>query len=390
LGNNSGRNLGDAAILAGILNILTEKIPRAKFYVPSITPNFINDNYGKEFDVKGINIMPWTGSLRLLGIPTLYCIAKSDLALICDGIIFGRQLFSPHNFLITLIFLVPWARLFNCRVICYSCGIGPFPNKLSKLFARWVISKSDLIMMRDHDSKRLAEEIGVKKPIKVTGDAAFLNRVSDDEKACKILEQEKIDPKNLILGINVTTYLDSWLNKSEKVENRSDFFSELNIGIRNAVSKLSDESTAKNFNGGVQIVIFSASPMDENISHKIARKIGAKVIDNSRYLSHEIQSVMRKCELLVGMRFHSLVLASAVGVPVVGLIYAPKVRGFMRLINCEELGIELANLNSEVLCAKIIEAWNNRASLKVKQQKVISALKLGAEEAAIRVNACLR
>ena len=62
----------------------------------------------------------------------------------------------------------------------------------------------------------------------------------------------------------------------------------------------------------------------------------------------------------------------------------------MRLINCENLGLELADLNSDVLCAKIVEAWNKKAHLKEKQQKVIYELKSRAEDAAVMVKACLR
>jgi polysaccharide pyruvyl transferase WcaK-like protein len=242
LGNNSGRNLGDAAILSAILDSLTQELSDAEFYVPSLVPEFIDNNYGEKYNVKGIDVTPKTLSMRLLGWPTIKCLIKSDIALICDGIIFGRKLFSPHNFLITLIFVVPLAKLFGCHVVCYSCGIGPFPTKLSEVFARWVLNLCDLVIMREHDSKALAEQIGVTKPIQVTGDAAFLNYISDKKRAEEVATKEGIDLSKPLLALNVTPYLDSWLEKDQRVSNRSRFLDTIAEGVKEAKKLIAEKN----------------------------------------------------------------------------------------------------------------------------------------------------
>lgn len=379
LGNNSGRNLGDAAILASILDSLTEELPKAEFLVPSTKPEFIDTHYGEKYKAKGINVLPWTGSIRLLGIPTFRALAKSDAALICDGIIFGYKLFSVHNFLITLIFLVPWAKFFNCKLVCFSCGIGPFPSKLSKIFAKYLINNCDLVIMRDRDSVKLAEEIGVTVPMQVTGDAAFMNKVVDESTADQIASKEGLDPEKPMLGLNITPYIDSWLEKSERLSSRSQFCELYSKGVNLATEQL----RAKGIEA--QPVIFSCSPMDEEFSHELAKSTKAAVIDNSKYLSHSIQGVMRKCRVFVGMRFHSLVLSSAVGVPVIGLVYAPKVRGYLRLLECEEFSLELAQLTPEILAERIVAAWEGAELLRKRQQKFVTELRDGAREAATQI-----
>lgn len=375
LGSNSGNNVGDAAILSGILDVVTKEMPDAEFFVPSTNPSFIDSNYGSTYNVKGVNVMPWTGSIRLLGIPTMHCMLKSDAALICDGIIFGKKLFNPmFNFLITLVFLVPWAKLTGCKLVCYSCGIGPFPSFWSRLFARWVINGSDLVIMREHDSRKLAEEIGVTKEIVVTGDAAFLNPVNDDERAKEIAKAEGIDLSTPQFGINVTKYIDSWLSKDERVGSKEEFLQTIADGINAANASLG---------GAFAPLIFSTHPMDEEFCLMLASKVGGKTIVSTKYLSHDIQAMMRQCNLFMGMRFHSVVLASAVYTPVVGLIYAPKVRGFMRLLKCEEYGLELKELNSQRLADRIARAWQEADILKIKQKLVIDELKTGARNAAV-------
>jgi polysaccharide pyruvyl transferase WcaK-like protein len=375
LGSNSGKNLGDAAILASIIDILSKEIPDTEFFVPTTNPAFIKKHYLQKYNIKPVNVMPWTGSIRLAGIPTLRCMAKSDLALICDGIIFGKKLFNPaFNFLITLIFLLPWAKMCGCKLVCYSCGIGPFPGFWSKIFARWTINACDLVIFREEDSKRLAEELGVKKEIQITGDAAFLNQVASEERALEICKSEGINLSQPLLGINVTKYVDSWLSESEQVSDKSVFLLELARGINGAKDSLTDPFLP---------LIFSTHPMDEPFCFELADYVNGKVIHNSTYLSHDIQAVMRKCSLFLGMRFHSLVLASAVECPIIGLIYAPKVRGFMRLLDCEDLGLELSELSSDKLTDKILAAWKDRQNLQQKQKAVVDELKAGSRQAAV-------
>lgn len=375
LGSNSGRNLGDAAILAAVMDMLADEMPSAQFLVPTTHPAFTRKHYSDKYNVTAVNVMPWTGSIRLAGIPTINCLRKSDVALICDGIIFGKKLFNPlFNFLITLVFLLPFAKIFNCRLCCYSCGIGPFSSFWSRLFAKWVINASDLVIMRENDSRDLAQKIGVTRPVQVTGDAAFLNQVESEERAVEIMKMHDIDPAVPIFGINVTKYIDSWLPPDQQVSDKSDFLNTLAQGINGARDHT-----------GFQPIIFSTQPMDLEFCKHLADLTKAPVIHNGDLLSHDIQAVMRKCHLFIGMRFHSLVLASATGVPIIGLVYAPKVRGFMRLLNCENYSLELVEVSSDRLTDVILEGWNRSDRLKQQQQIIVDELKKGSRQAAVEV-----
>lgn len=366
LGNNSGRNLGDAAILSSILNSFQSELPNAEFLVPSINPSFIDENYGEYFNVEGVDVRPLTGSIRLLGIPTVKALAKSDIAMICDGIIFGRKLFSVHNFLITLIFLVPFARYFKCKIVAYCCGIGPFPSRLSEHMARWLLNSCDMIIMRESESKRVAEALGVTKPIEIRGDVAFLNPISPKAEGEKILAAVGIDATRPIIGVNVTPYIDSWLRKSERLADPESFLDTVAQGLEFAYRRIGDQP---------QYVIFSCSPMDEEYSRMLGRMIDAPVVTNSDYLSHDIQSVMRECQLFVGMRFHSLILSSSVGVPIVGMVYAPKVRDYFSFLDCTDVALELIDITPEVLADTVVVSWNNRAHLGERQTSTVESLR---------------
>lgn len=374
LGNNSGRNLGDMAIMSSIMESLSKRMPNSEFYVPTIKPEWVRKHYGQRYNVKAVNVMPWTLSLRLLGLPTLVCLAKSDVALICDGIIFGKKLFNPaFNYLITLVFLVPLARLLGCKMVCYSTGIGPFPSAISRLLAKWTINGCDLVMMRERDSEKLTKDIGVTQPVELTGDAAFINPVSDDKVAVSIMRELGLNPEQPTMAINATAYLDTWLNPNERLSDPKGLLKTIAEGVKRAQDKVKDK---------FQPLIVCTHPMDEATCRELAAMCDAKVLTNSTYLSHDIQAVIRRCGILVGMRFHSIVLASSVETPVVGLIYAPKVRGYLKLLRCEEYSLELASLNPQYLGEKLAEAWDARAELQERQRPIIGDLKEGAEHAA--------
>lgn len=374
LGSNSGNNLGDAAIMSSILEHVTRELPNAEFLVPTTKPSFTNKHYRGRYNVKGIDMMPWTGSIRFVGLTTFWALAKSDVALICDGIIFGKKLWNPFfNWLIALIFVVPFARFVNCKVVCYSCGIGPFPSKISRIFAKWVLNGCDLVIMREHDSKKLAEEIGCTNPVEVTGDAAFINPVSDEARGHVVAQELGVDFSKPTFGINVTKYMDTWLADGERLKDKSAFLTLLADGIKKARVELNE-----NF----QCVVFSTHPMDDQCASEFAQMLDGLMISNSKYLSHDIQAVMRQCELFMGMRFHSVILASAVEVPIIGLIYAPKVRGYMRLLQCEDYSLELGTLTVDSLSAAIVTGWRERKALQSRQKAVIDKLKDGALRAA--------
>ncbi len=374
LGSNSGNNVGDAAILSAVLEVLSKKLPEARFYVPTVNPEFINTRYRGRYNVEAFDIMPWNGALRFFGIPSFRCLKKSDVALICDGIIFGKKLFNPaFNMLITLAPLAIAAKLLKCRLVCYCTGIGPFPNGLGSGLARFLIQSCDLVMMREGESAKLTKDIGVTRHVHLTGDAAYLNPVSDGARAQQICSELGIDSGKPLLGINATGYINAWVKEGGSNSDPEAMVEALTRGIELAREKIS---------GGFTPLIFSTHPMDLKITTELSRRLSAPLISNSTYLSHDMQAMMRLCSLFVGMRFHSLVLSSAVGVPIVGLVYAPKVRGLMQSLETPEFALELADLSPENLSETLARAWRRRGELKTIQQVAVGRFKQGADHAA--------
>ncbi len=388
LGSYSGRNAGDVAILASIMRALCDELgPDVRFEVPTTDPDFIRRHYGDKFQVRPISVMPWTGSIRLLGIPTLRSIRRTDLTLITDGIIFDVGLWNPlFNFLITLVFLVPWARLCGSRVACYSVGIGPLERPAGRRFARGVAEGCALLSVREEDSLRLFREIGVEQPIHQTADAVFLDWGAEPERVDEIVAAHGLDADaeaERLLGFNVTRYVDDWLPAADKLSRREGLLPAVAEGL----CRLRVEH-------GIVPVLITTQVMDETFGQRLRqllaeahrRETGESwapaLLTNSDYDNHELLGVMSRLELFTGMRLHSLILAARSGTPIVGLAYAPKVRSFLRQLGTPERSHELGELTASFVAERLLDAWNQRSSIRAAQQAVVSQLEEGAREAA--------
>jgi polysaccharide pyruvyl transferase WcaK-like protein len=347
LGSNSGRNAGDAAILSSIIRNTLDLAPNTKFEVPVPRKRDIYSRYAKD-TVRAIPMMPWNLSLRFIGWTTARSIARCDAVLITDGIIFDVKLLNPlFNFLILLVFVVPIARLLRKPVICFLVGIGPLDTWLGKKCARFVCKRCDAIWVREHDSKKLLESVGIaSERIDVYADAAFVDPPAPESRVDEILKENDLtDVTKPMIGININSYVDQWLKTSEGVD-KANFTNQLAEGLDLLVEQ-----------EGYHIVLLLTQIMDIAYAHSVIERVQNKshitVIGNDRYSSEEIMGVMGRMKYFAGMRLHSLILASAMNVPCIGLAYAPKVRHFMALMGTPEALIELTEFSGEKLCAQL-------------------------------------
>jgi len=343
LGSNSGRNAGDAAILSSIVHNVLGNAPETTFEVP--VPR--SRDLTRRFDpavVRPVPMMPWNLSLRFIGWTTARSIARCDAVLITDGIIFDVKLLNPlFNFLILLAVVIPYARLLRKPVIGFLVGIGPLDTPLGKRLARLVCNRCDAIWVREADSKKLLESVGIPgERIEIFADAAFVCPPAPPARVDAILAENALDKTDApLLGININSYVDQWLRDGEGV-NRESFTRHLAEGL----DKLIDETDYR-------IVLILTQIMDVAYAGHVLtfmrRRERVTVLGNDRYSAEELMGVTGRMRYFAGMRLHSLILASAMNVPCIGLAYAPKVRHFMELMGTPESTLELAAFSPDKL-----------------------------------------
>jgi polysaccharide pyruvyl transferase WcaK-like protein len=97
---------------------------------------------------------------------------------------------------------------------------------------------------------------------------------------------------------------------------------------------------------------------------------------------HMIVGLMGKMELVVSMRLHALIFAAGLGIPLVGLVYDPKVSGFLdylgknRYVNLDALNPDILSAMNEEALAEGISAYSAQSLRKLAEENETAARRL--------------
>lgn len=385
LGNYSGRNAGDAAILGGLLREIASRYPDVEFVVPTLNPSFVRDQFA-EYRLRPVSLLPWNGCIKLLGLPVWRAIRSSDLVLVTDAILFDRNLLNPlHNYLSTLALWIPKARKHGIPVVLYNVSLGPVRTRAGQWCLRRVLKSSELIILRDDDSLKVLEEIGpISVPVVKGADSALSAPACSPDRIATILHDHGIDngtrPR---VAINVNSYGDAFVR-----DGRSTFSREkLLVTLSEVAEWIHGELNADVWLLGTQL-------MDLDILRDLARRIhvggSVRVFTNQRYSYAELKGLLSSVDLLIGMRTHSIILASAMGTPVIGIVTYPKTRGYLKRIDQDQQGIPLLDLTAQRLKDLIRASWDKRARLRQRTVDAVERERRLAWQAAEYLHAYLR
>ena len=376
LGSSSGRNAGDAALISGIMDSIDAACgSRLLYEIPTVRPSYIREHYQNH--TRPISMLPWSLSLKMFGLPTYQSIMRSDLTLIFDAILFDRSLYNPlFSYLLTLSVLLPRAKKRGKLMGFYNVGAGPVDSKHGQSILRDLAEMMDFITVRDQQSFDLLRSLGVKnKRMLLTADAALNLRPASSERAREILAKHAVDPTKPFLAVNINQYLDTWARPKRPSMGKDRF---LNV-YAEALRKFRERTQAP-------IVLIGTQYHDVDVSRELSTRIGGAtvpLISNADYPHYDITRVMEFAGLLFGMRLHSVILATSVLTPVIGLAYQPKVEHYLKLLGLEHCSLSFDNFSTESVLAHIERGWNSRAEIKSQLEKVVPILKtqanIGAE-----------
>lgn len=345
-GNYGATNLGDEAILTGILKMLP---PGLEIVVLSANPWETAKKYG----VKSAHFIPTgirstlKGFFGLHFFKALYHIATCKMFILGGGGLFTDE--KPHAIILWGIH-AQFAYLFKKPVYMFAQSVGPLDSDWAKKAVLETFKKAALITVRDQESKDLLNSLGVDKQITVVPDPAFLmdvpqNRPERQEKYMILSVRPWIKtPQDLYK--NLAQYVD-WLYRERGIkalllpfqEKPDNDFRELNkifeqVGNREAVEILK---------------------WDSDLDIILGLFMGA--------------------EFVLGMRLHSLIFACLTETPMIGLVYSPKVKNFLRLLDLSENGLEMSDANLINLQKLTLEILSNNNKYKTAISKKLKSLK---------------
>lgn len=381
LGSSSGRNAGDAALIAGIMDSIDDACASRLLYeIPTIKPSFIRTSYANR--TRPIGMLPWNASLKMLGIPTFRSIMRTDLSLVFDAILFDRSLYNPlFNFLSTLALMLPYAKRSGKRMGFFNVSAGPINTPAGRKMLRTVANSMDFITVRDQNSHDLLREIGVtEKPILVTADAALTMRAPPTARTQSILRSLGFSEGEDILGINVSAYLDTWSGSSKESMGKEAFLRSYSRALDRVLQEL-----------GVPVLFISTQHHDVPLTLELMSRIKAPKhkahCSNLEYSHYDIRGVLGSMSLLFGMRLHATILASAGLAPVLALPHQPKVSHYFKTIGLDDFVLTFDNYSEDALVRHLLNGWAQRLRIRSILESNIPVSQRKAREAATLVAA---
>lgn len=314
-------NSGDDALLLSIINDFQSKDLKKYITVLSANPSETKRIYG----VNAAN--------RLNPFSLVYHFVKARLFVSGGGTLIQDG--TSTKSLIYYLSLIRFAKLLGKKVMLYANGIGPVTKEKNRIRVKKILSKTDVITVRDEKSYHELEKLGVSGPeIFLTADPVFM--LDNKENIDNLIE--KYNLKN-IMCVSVRTVKE--MNEEE---------------FARAVSSALDYAKEKY---GKMPVLLPLQQRDTEISKKIVNNMTESAVIIKEKLSvAEVLSLVAHSDLCIGMRLHMLIYAACGAVPVIGIVYDPKVSGFMEYAR-QDLYIDINNLTDDSLKRLIDECMES-------------------------------
>jgi polysaccharide pyruvyl transferase CsaB len=300
------------------------------------------------------------GEYGLMSIPRKDMKAVEKAIKECDALVFpGGSIFQDVTSVRSVAYysqLVSKAKKADKKVLLLGQGVGPLKNFLARKMALNAFNAADAVAVRDPGSLETLRQLGCKRPIKVTADAAFL-----------LPEPPQFTSDNFeVAGMQTVGLSPRPWGKGQDIIN---LFGEL--------SRLLYDAKV------VPVLIGMDRYEDDPLILEIGKKMGGRIPDLRKVASPSlVQQRMARMSAVVAMRLHAGILASTVGIMPLMLDYDPKVAAFSK-----QLGIGPAMSLQGITPQRIFEQINGMlknkekltATMALKRQEMTKLAMLNVE-----------
>jgi polysaccharide pyruvyl transferase CsaB len=333
-GSYGGLNLGDEAILEGILDELRASVP-VEVTVFSRNPEDTLARHGVERalavrDLSREQIRPEIARLDLL------ILGGGGILFDAEAGIYLREVLLAHEA--------------NVPVLVYAISAGPLDRPESRAAVKEALDRAALVSVRERPSQHLLESLGIQQEIHVTADPALL--LPPEAPAAGALDREGIERRgSFLVGVSV---------REPGVAAPDLDATQYHALLANAVDFL-----VERFDADVVFVPMESRMLDLQHSHAVMSKMAnphrARVLKGT-YTAGEMLAFMKHFDFAVGMRLHFLIFAALQRVPFVALPYGGKVEGLLEDLEMPMPRVQ--RINAGQLIAHLDRSLDTRRDLK--------------------------
>ncbi len=334
LGAYGQTNLGDDLLLYNYLKLLTDAGFKEIYINASETtgiPQSILEKFPniKTFETYGIS--PFA-LLKFL---------KSADCIVYGGGTVYKELYAstgrkPYSLIARLAIFNGVARLLGKKVHNLHIGIGSIKTSFGRFVSRMALRSCTSTTFRDTDSYNYALNV-LKLPaskIQHSTDGLFINPEWQHEWN-KVSFDKTTAAGKQVIGVNVLSDIPDWVDRQHYLDVMVEFINRL-LQDKNHVVLLPFQL---GFNANNDLAF-----MEKEIVPRLARGTSFEIADNLAL--DTIISSLNQLDVLIGMRFHSLLLATVAETPFVGVSYDTKCTRYLNeidypyAIKLEEISVE--------------------------------------------------
>jgi len=380
LSGDSTSNRGDRAILYGNIILLKNTFPNAEIKALSYKPERDKKWYKIDFFNRG-------------------SIKEKIKSYLWSDVIFwgGGELIQddtskvkiPYWFL--SIFLL--TKIFRKKVIALGQGLGPVNSKLNKILTKNIVNNLSLYFSRDNYSETILKSFGVSKPIISSFDPAILLSKEinpNKEKLNNFLKKKGflVSKKEKLIGIGVRRWFhqrSSWIPhkyaykfKLRKIPGEKQFTT-----MKESLAHILDYLVEK-YN--YKIVFFPMYTPEHEADDKVSKEIlGLMKSKDKGYVIEgdfnpkDFLELISNCSLFFGIRLHSTILSTSVGVPSLTFYYVPKGKSYFQQLDIPENSFPIEDLletsKIQIDLKQIDKVINNYPEYKKRTELGVNKMK---------------
>lgn len=341
-GYYGSRNAGDEAMLAAMVEVLSDLDPKVNITVISANPQDTRQRHG----VKAV------GWLDLAGI--LGALRHGDILLSGGGSLL--QNVTSRRSLYYYLLIIWLAQLLGTPVMLYAQGIGPINGRIARWIMGYIGNRVKMITVRDRGSLKELASLGITRPpIEPTADPVHAIHQVDTAQGREILLRHGalVGQKPLVC-ISVR----EWCNMNH--------YKEI---VAQAADRIVEDFQAQ--------VVFLPMQYPEDV--KTAQMVAdmaqhEMLVLPEEYNTSQLLSIVGNMDLLISVRLHALIFAGVMGVPMIGISYDPKVDRFLESVGEESVGT-LENVELEKLMAQIHLKWKDREGFSHQNEQLFDDLR---------------
>lgn len=354
------RNSGDEAVLKSILTALEEESQRSNVTIEPIVLSGDPESTTSMYGVRAVHRM------KLKEVRE--AIKESD-GLISGGgsLLQDATGLKSIPYYLGVIKLAQWLKK---PTFIYAQGIGPINRKMFNPMIRSVFKACNYVSVRDEQSAEYLRGLGLQwnqihvVPDPVMGLPLPEAKVEEVSSVAVNAQGASVHTKLPVIGVSVRFW------ESDRKE-----LTAIAAGLKKLCSKKAVHLRFMPFH----------LPIDEQASRFVMEMLGdlgnkgsevsiTKDLTDPQLMLQEVSN----CDVVIGMRLHSLIYAASQYVPPVGISYDPKIDQFMLRLDSETVGSTDA-LDGDKLAKTVANLLDQRSQWLKEHEEGITELKQEAK-----------